>query len=49
MELAKFAYSHVADPQNFYRVYESFDFDASAQEVQQAVSGQNDADYLAYS
>ena len=39
VELAKFAYSHVADPQNFYRVYDAFDFDASAREVQQAVAG----------
>ncbi|WP_310396710.1 DUF4476 domain-containing protein [Hymenobacter sp.] len=38
VELAKFAHSHVADPQNFYRVYEAFDFDASAREVQQAVA-----------
>ena len=38
VELAKFAYSHVADRQNFYRVYEAFEFDASAQEVQQAVA-----------
>jgi len=37
VDLAKFAYPHVADPQNFYRVYEAFDFDASAREVQQAV------------
>ncbi|OGX81017.1 DUF4476 domain-containing protein [Hymenobacter glacialis] len=40
VELATFAYSRVADPQNFYRVYDSFDFDASVQEVQQAVSSQ---------
>ena len=40
VELAKFAHSRVADPQNFYRVYDAFDFDASVQEVQQAVSGQ---------
>ncbi len=39
VELAKFAYSHVADPPNFYRVYDAFDFDASAQEVQQVVAG----------
>ena len=39
VELAKFAYSHVADPQNFYRVYDAFDFDASAQEVRQVVAG----------
>lgn len=38
VELAKFAYPHVADRQNFYRVYEVFDFDTSAQEVQQAVT-----------
>ena len=37
VELAKFAYPHVADPQNFYQVYEAFDFDASVQDVQQAV------------
>ena len=37
VELAKFAYAHVADPQNFYRVYEAFDFDSSVQEVQAAV------------
>lgn len=38
VELAKFAYPHVADPQNFSRVYGAFDFDTSAREVQQAVS-----------
>ena len=38
VELAKFAYPHVADPQNFSRVYDAFDFDTSAREVQQAVS-----------
>jgi hypothetical protein len=38
VELAKFAHSHVADPQNFYRVYEAFDFDNNAQEVQRAVA-----------
>ena len=37
VELAKFAHSRVADPQNFYRIYDAFDFDASVQEVQQAV------------
>jgi len=37
VEIAKYAHSHVYDPQNFYRVYEGFDFDASIQEVQQAV------------
>jgi hypothetical protein len=42
VELAKYAHSHVSDPQNFYRVYESFDFDASIQEVQQAVGTEQD-------
>ncbi|ALW84341.1 hypothetical protein AUC43_04095 [Hymenobacter sedentarius] len=37
VELAKFAYAHVVDPQNFSRVYDAFDFDASVREVQQAV------------
>ncbi|GAA4351633.1 hypothetical protein GCM10023185_10450 [Hymenobacter saemangeumensis] len=39
VELAKYAHSHVYDPQNFYRVYEGFDFDASVREVQRAVGG----------
>ncbi|MFD1467513.1 DUF4476 domain-containing protein [Hymenobacter caeli] len=33
-ELAKFGYAHVADPQNFYRVYDAFTFPLSAREVQ---------------
>jgi hypothetical protein len=37
VELAKYAYEHVADRQNFYQVYEAFDFDSSVQEVQQAI------------
>ena len=37
VELAKFAYPHVADQQNFYRVYEAFQFDSSVDEVQRAV------------
>jgi hypothetical protein len=41
VELAKFAYSCVADRQNFYRVYDAFDFQSSVQEVQRAVGGQN--------
>ena len=36
-ELAKFGYAHVADPQNFYRVYDAFTFPTSAREVQQAL------------
>jgi hypothetical protein len=39
VELAKFAYARVADPQNFYRVYEAFQFDGSVQEVRKAVGG----------
>ncbi|WP_046244036.1 DUF4476 domain-containing protein [Hymenobacter terrenus] len=38
VELAKFAYPHVTDPQNFNRVYQAFNYEASKQEVQQAVS-----------
>ena len=38
VEFAKFAYPHVADRQNFYRVYPSFDFSAHAREVQDAVA-----------
>ena len=38
VELATFAYPHVADRQNFYRVYDAFTFDSSAREVQQAVA-----------
>ncbi|GAC1377545.1 MAG: hypothetical protein NVS3B25_01250 [Hymenobacter sp.] len=38
VELAEFAYPHVADPQNFDRVYEAFDSETSAREVQQTVA-----------
>ena len=38
VELAKFAYPHVADPQNFNRVYDAFNFETNAREVRQAVS-----------
>jgi len=38
VELAKFAYPHVADPQNFRRVYDVFNFETNAREVRQAVS-----------
>ena len=38
VELAKFAYPHVADPQNFNRVYDAFEFESSVREVEQAVS-----------
>ncbi|SHI43132.1 protein of unknown function [Hymenobacter daecheongensis DSM 21074] len=39
VELAKYAYPHVADRQNFYRLYDAFDFQSSVQEVQRAVGG----------
>ena len=42
VNFAKFAYPHVADRQNFYRVYPSFDFSAHAREVQDAVAQMND-------
>ncbi len=38
VELATFAYPHVADRQNFYRVYQYFNFEASKREVEQAVA-----------
>ena len=37
VELAEFAYPHVADPQNFAQVYEAFDSAASVQNVQRTV------------
>lgn len=37
VELAKFAHPRVADPQNFYQVYEVFNFDSSIRDVQRAV------------
>ncbi|WP_210514670.1 DUF4476 domain-containing protein [Hymenobacter terricola] len=40
VELAKFGYAHVADVQNFSRVYSAFSFEASKREVQQAVSAE---------
>ncbi|PJJ48399.1 DUF4476 domain-containing protein [Hymenobacter chitinivorans] len=36
VELAKFAYPHVTDQQNFYRVYDSFQYESSIKEVQDA-------------
>lgn len=38
VELAEFAYPHVADRQNFYRVYPAFEFRMHAREVQDAVA-----------
>ncbi|MFD2719182.1 DUF4476 domain-containing protein [Hymenobacter monticola] len=37
IDLAKFAYSHVNDPENFDRVYDAFETEAGAQAVEQAV------------
>lgn len=37
VELAKFAHPRVADPQNFYQVYDAFTFDSSVRDVQKAV------------
>jgi hypothetical protein len=41
VELAKYAYPRIADPQRFYLVYEAFDFQTSAQELQRFVEGYN--------
>ena len=38
VELAKFAYPHVTDPQNFTRVYQTLNFESSKRDVEQAVS-----------
>ena len=38
IELAKFGYAHVSDPQNFYRVYDALQFSSSIREVQQALN-----------
>ncbi|RZL07997.1 MAG: DUF4476 domain-containing protein, partial [Hymenobacter sp.] len=35
--LAEFGYAHLADPQNFYRVYDALQYRASIREVQQAL------------
>ncbi|GAB2797585.1 hypothetical protein HNQ93_003918 [Hymenobacter luteus] len=37
IELAKYLYTHVADRQNFYRVYEALQYPSSIREVQQYV------------
>jgi len=37
IDLAKFAYSHVSDPENFDRVYDAFETETGAQAVEQAV------------
>jgi len=41
VELAEFGYAHVTDPQNFSRVYSTFQSSASIREVQQAVGIQH--------
>lgn len=38
IELAKFGYAHVADQQNFYRVYDALQFSSSIREVQQSLN-----------
>jgi hypothetical protein len=40
IDLAKFAYSHVSDPNNFNRVYDAFETEAGARAVEQAVSAE---------
>ena len=37
IELAEYGYSHVSDPQNFYRVYDALRYQSSIREVQQAL------------
>jgi hypothetical protein len=41
VEMAKYAYPRVADPQRFYQVYEAFDFQINVQEVQRYIEGYN--------
>lgn len=38
LELAKYGYDHVTDPQNFERVYDTLNFEASKQELDQAIN-----------
>ncbi|GAB3575096.1 DUF4476 domain-containing protein [Hymenobacter daeguensis] len=38
IDLAKFAYSHVSDPENFDRVYDAFETEAGARAVEDAVN-----------
>ena len=38
VELAKFAYPHVTDPQNFTRVYQTLNFESSKRDIEQTVS-----------
>ncbi|WP_201978018.1 DUF4476 domain-containing protein [Hymenobacter rubidus] len=38
IELAKFAYTHVSDPENFNRVYDAFETEDGARAVEQAVN-----------
>jgi hypothetical protein len=37
IELAEYGYTHVSDPQNFYRVYDALRYPSSIREVQQAL------------
>ena len=40
IDLAKFAHSHISDPENFSRVYEAFETEDGARAVEQAVSNE---------
>lgn len=40
IDLAKFAYSHVSDPNNFNRVYDAFETEAGARAVEDAVNAE---------
>jgi hypothetical protein len=40
IDLAKFAYSHVSDPNNFNRVYDAFETEAGARAVEEAVQAE---------
>ncbi|TYZ11501.1 DUF4476 domain-containing protein [Hymenobacter lutimineralis] len=44
LEMAKYSYEHVADPQNFYQVYELFNFDSNVKELQQYSAQSRPAD-----
>lgn len=37
VDLAKYGYAHLSDPQNFYRVYDALQYPSSIREVQQAL------------
>lgn len=39
LDLAKYSYNKVCDKQNFYKVYEAFNFDSSIEELKNYISG----------